>query len=131
VSGPPGFKDPPPPGGDKGKDKDKEYGEKREGEAKKLDEAQKKEEKAENQSVNQPEKPAPIGRKIIRTGEMEFETESFDKAVDTIDKLIDAIPNKGGFVATVNSDKLPNGKMRGSVVVRVRPEFLDKFLKDL
>ncbi|MBI2808631.1 MAG: DUF4349 domain-containing protein [Planctomycetes bacterium] len=69
------------------------------------------------------------GRKIIRTGEMEFETSSFDKAVDSINQLINNV--QGGFIATVNSDKLPNGKMRGSVVVRMPPEHLDKFLLDL
>ena len=38
---------------------------------------------------------------------------------------------KGGFVATVNSEKLPNGKVRGSVAVRVPPEHLDSFVLDL
>jgi hypothetical protein len=70
--------------------------------------------------------PAESGRKIIRTGEMEFEVESFDSAVDTVGKLA-----KGGFIATVNSDKLPNGKVRGSVVVRMPPQLLDKFILDL
>ncbi len=73
--------------------------------------------------------PENTGRKIIRTGEMEFETESFDKSVDAINGLINAV--QGGFIATVNSDKLPNGKMRGSVVVRMPPQHLDKFLFDL
>ena len=44
-------------------------------------------------------------------------------------KLVTA--TKGGFVATINSDKLANGKVRGSVVVRVPPEQLDKFILDL
>jgi len=73
---------------------------------------------------------APITpRKLIRSGEMEFEIESFDSAVATITKLVMAI--QGGFVATVNSEKLPNGKVRGSVVVRVPPEGLDTLVLDL
>jgi hypothetical protein len=79
------------------------------------------------------EKPAPesenITRKIIRTGELEFEIESFNGAVESVTKLTESV--KGGFRATVNSDKLANGKMRGSVVVRMPPQYVDKFLDDL
>ncbi len=79
--------------------------------------------------ANQP-KPDPTPRKIIiRSGDIEFEVESFDSAVATATKLVNAIPN--GFVATVNSEKLPNGKVRGSVVVRVPPEALDGLVLDL
>jgi hypothetical protein len=74
--------------------------------------------------------PTPVmTRKIIRSGEIEFEIESFDSAVATIIKLVNGI--QGGFVATVNSEKLPNGKVRGSVVVRVPPEGLDGLVLDL
>ncbi|HEY7159358.1 MAG TPA: DUF4349 domain-containing protein, partial [Gemmataceae bacterium] len=66
---------------------------------------------------------------IIRTGEIEYEVASFDAAVATIARLVKDI--KGGFVATVNSDKLANGKVRGSVVVLVPPENLDALLLDL
>ncbi len=69
------------------------------------------------------------GRKIIRTGEMDFETDSFDNSVTTINKLIFDV--KGGFIATINSDKLPNGKTKGSIIVRMPPQFLDKFIFDL
>lgn len=68
-------------------------------------------------------------RKIIRSGDMEFEVQSFDTAVASIIRLIG--DTSGGFVATVNSEKLPNGKVKGSVVVRVPPERLDGFLLDL
>src|SRR5207249_1503920 len=44
-------------------------------------------------------------------------------------RLVTAVP--GAFVATINSDKLPNGKVRGSMVVRMPPEKLDKFLLDV
>jgi hypothetical protein len=74
------------------------------------------------------EQPGP--RKIvIRTGEIEYEVQSFDAAVATITRLIKNI--KSGFIATVNSDKLANGKVRGSVVVRVPPENLDELILDL
>ena len=72
----------------------------------------------------QPEPPIETNRKIIRTGEMEFEIESFDKSVESITRLITAI--KEGFVATINSDKLANGKMRGTIVVRMPPQYLDQ-----
>jgi hypothetical protein len=82
----------------------------------------------------EPEKGDPLadkGRKIIRTGVMEFEIDSFDAAVDKVNALVDAIKLKGGFIATVNSEKLPNGKVLGSVVVRMPPQLLDKFILDL
>jgi hypothetical protein len=78
----------------------------------------------------EPKEPPPekTGRMIIRTGEMEFETDSFKDSVLKITKLV---KSKGGFVATVNSDKLPNGKMRGNIVVRMPPGSLDDFLIEL
>ena len=60
---------------------------------------------------------------------MEFEVDSFDNAVASIFRLISG--TKEGFVATVNSEKLANGKMRGSVVVRMPPERLDEFVLEL
>jgi hypothetical protein len=72
----------------------------------------------------------PAPRKIvIRTGEVEYEVASFDAAVATITRLVK--PIKGGFIATVNSDKLANGKVRGSVVLRVPPENLDDLILEL
>jgi hypothetical protein len=38
---------------------------------------------------------------------------------------------KGAFVATINSDKLANGKVRGTIVVRMPPEQLDQFILNL
>jgi Domain of unknown function (DUF4349)/Putative zinc-finger len=72
--------------------------------------------------------PAPQ-RKVIRSGDVEFEVESFDSAVATVTKLVTGI--NGAFVATVNSEKLPNGKVRGAMVVRVPPEHLDSLVLDL
>jgi hypothetical protein len=69
-----------------------------------------------------------MSRKLIRSGEMEFEIDSFDGAVGTLTKV--AIEEQG-FIATVNSEKLQNGKVRGVVVVRVPPEHLDTLLLKL
>jgi hypothetical protein len=80
------------------------------------------------QKPQQPQQPEPPQRKVIRTGEVEYEIESFDSAVVTITKLVD---EEAGYVATVNSDKLPNGKVRGVVVLRVPPERLDTLLLKL
>src|SRR5208337_3369713 len=66
---------------------------------------------------------------VIRSGEIEFEIQSFDGAVAAVTRLVADI--KGGYVDTVNSEKLPNGKVRGAVVVRVPPEALDNLLLDL
>ena len=89
----------------------------------KTDAAQKKEQ-------GEPEPPLDaLSRKIIRTGEIEFEVDGFDAAVVGITRLIGGVP--GGFVLTVNSDKLPNGKVKGSIVLRLPPDKLDKFLMDV
>jgi len=69
-----------------------------------------------------------MSRKIIRSGEMEFEIDGFDIAVGTVTKI--AIEEQG-YIATVNSEKLPSGKVRGTVVVRVPPDNLDRLLLKL
>ncbi len=73
--------------------------------------------------------PEPLRRIILRSGDMEFEIESFDAATATVTKLVLGI--KGAFVATVNSDKLPNGKVKGSITLRVPPDQLDGLVLDL
>ncbi len=80
-------------------------------------------------SAEQPAQPPPSSRKIIRSGDIEFEIDSFDDSVSLIMRLVTA--TRGGFIATINSDKLANGKVKGSIVVRVPPEQLDKFVLDL
>ncbi len=87
-----------------------------------------------NTAAGQPADPVPpaaVGpRKVIlRSGDIEFEIESFDSAVAAVTKLVTAID--GAFVATVNSEKLPNGKVKGSVAVRVPPDKLDGLVLDL
>ena len=70
-----------------------------------------------------------IRKIIIRSGDIEFEVDSFDASVAAIFRLIGK--TKDAFVATVNSEKLANGKMRGNVVVRMPPERLDDFVLEL
>lgn len=71
--------------------------------------------------------PAPK-RYVIRSGDIEFEVESFDGAVARIQQIV---AEDRGFVATVNSEKLPNGKVRGTVVIRALPETLDALILKL
>jgi hypothetical protein len=68
------------------------------------------------------------GRKVIRNGEMTFEIDSYDSTVVQITKIA---AEEGGFVATTESEKLPNGKVKGSVVVRVPPDRLDTLVLKL
>jgi hypothetical protein len=123
--------------GEDGKSNDKSTGQdKGSGEAKSKGDGNKKESPPEKKpndggiqkSPEQVQQPTP--RKIIiRSGELEFEVDSFDTSLTAIMKLVTA--SKGGFVATINSDKLANGKVRGSIVVRMPPDKLDQFILDL
>jgi hypothetical protein len=67
-------------------------------------------------------------RKIIRTGTMEFDVDRFDTAQMQITKITLEL---GGFVGATDSTKLPNGKVRGSISVRVPPERLDVLVQSL
>jgi len=100
------------------------------GEKKGSEVAQNKPAETKSPAQVQAESPPPsVQRRIIRTGEIEFEVKSFDDAVASISSFVRA--TKGGFIATINSDKLPNGKVRGSVVIRVPPEELDDLVLNL
>jgi hypothetical protein len=79
-------------------------------------------------AVQQTPQPAMAQRKIIRNGEMEFEVDSFDTSFLQISKIV---TEEGGFVSSTNSEKLNNGKVRGTVVVRVPPERLDTLVLKL
>ncbi|MBI3823787.1 MAG: DUF4349 domain-containing protein, partial [Planctomycetes bacterium] len=123
-----------PDGKEKGQSKDPE------GDNKPGDKAPKGSETPKSDPKPKVEEPIDAGRKIIRTGEMEFEVEKFDDARNIIIAILkgDKKDGKviyagvpGGFVATSNSDQLPNGKMRGSIVVRMPPQHLDEFIRDL
>ncbi len=66
--------------------------------------------------------------KIIRNGTIEFEVLSFDDAYRRITTIAAA---ERGFVASTSSQKLANGHVRGTIVVRVPPDNVDDFLKSL
>ncbi len=78
--------------------------------------------------VGQAEEPPAVQRKIIRSGDVEFEIESFDGAVARVTQIA---AEEQGYVGTVNSEKLPNGKVKGTIVVRVPPDRLDTLLLKL
>ena len=46
----------------------------------------------------------------------------------TITKIV---AEEGGYIATTNSDKLPNGKVKGTIVVRIPPDHLDTLVMKL
>src|SRR5262249_14845901 len=129
------------PKGDKGEDGksgDKDQGASKEGGGQGKEDGNKKEskepngdKKPEETGIKKPDQiQQPTPRKIIiRSGELEFEINSFDDSLTAIMKLVTG--TKGGFVATINSDKLANGKVRGTIVVRIPPEQLDQFILDL
>jgi hypothetical protein len=82
-----------------------------------------------NKAPDQSPAVAQTKRIVVRSGDIEFEIESFDSALATVTQL--TLKIKGAFVGTVNSDKLPNGKVKGSIVVRTPPESLDSLVLDL
>jgi anti-sigma factor RsiW len=74
------------------------------------------------------ETPAPelANRKLIRNATVELEIVSFD---DAVQKITAFAKEERGYVATTDSQKQANGKLRGEVVVKVLPENLDRFLQ--
>jgi anti-sigma factor RsiW len=67
-----------------------------------------------------------VNRKLIRNATAELEIVSFDDAVQKISAFVN---EERGYVATTNSQKQANGKLRGQVVVKVLPENLARFLQ--
>jgi hypothetical protein len=59
---------------------------------------------------------------------LEFEIDSFDNAVVTVSKIV---REEGGFIATTTSEKLPNGKVKGAIMLRVPPDHLDTLVLKL
>jgi anti-sigma factor RsiW len=72
--------------------------------------------------------PALANRKLIRNANVELEIANFDNAVQ---KITGFANEERGYVATSNSEKQANGKLRGTVVVKVVPENLDRFLQKI
>src|ERR1044071_3114257 len=67
-------------------------------------------------------------RKLIRNANVELEIISFDEAVQ---KITAFAKEERGYLATSNSEKQANGKLRGEVVVKVLPDNLDRFLQKI
>jgi anti-sigma factor RsiW len=72
--------------------------------------------------------PALANRKLIRNTTVELEIVSFDNALQ---KIAAFASEEHGYVATTDSEKQANGKLRGQVVVKILPENLDRFLQKL
>ena len=66
--------------------------------------------------------------KLIRNAQLDLEVKSFQPAIDEIGALT---KTAGGYVDSSNSQKGGNGKLQGTVVVKVLPQNLDSFLLKL
>ena len=67
-------------------------------------------------------------RKLIRNATVDLEVANFDNAVQKITTFAN---EERGYVATTDSEKQANGKLKGQVVVKVLPENLDRFLQKI
>ena len=80
--------------------------------------------------VESPAVPVPVtpadSRKLIRNAQLDLQVVNYEAAVQRLTALA---AEEHGFVATQNSAKLPNGKLQGTVVIKVLPENLDRFLQ--
>src|SRR6266513_444822 len=85
---------------------------------------------AEEAAPKPGETPAPevANRKLIRNATVELEIVSFD---DAVQKITAFATEDHGYVATTNSQKQANGKLRGQVIVKILPENLDRFLQKI
>jgi hypothetical protein len=71
---------------------------------------------------------APDTRKLIRDAQLDLEVKSYQKTVDAITELG---RGAGGYLDSSNSQRGGNGKLQGTVVVKVLPENLDSVLLKL
>ncbi|HEY2124738.1 MAG TPA: DUF4349 domain-containing protein, partial [Chthoniobacterales bacterium] len=67
-------------------------------------------------------------RKLVRNAQVELEVAKFDEALQ---KITVFASEDRGYIATTNSEKQANGKLRGQIIVKVLPENLDRFLGKL
>jgi anti-sigma factor RsiW len=74
-----------------------------------------------------PATPEPT-RKLVRNASLDLEVKSFQSTVDTLTALVNA---GGGYVDSSTSQRGGNGKLQGTIVVKVLPEKLDAFLLKL
>lgn len=74
--------------------------------------------------------PTPVqdNRKIIRTGDVSLEVESYEA---TYTKLSEYINGDKGQISNASTQKLANGKIRATVTIRVLPERFEAFLAKL
>ena len=79
----------------------------------------------EGQIAAAPASPAD-SRKLIRNAQLDLEVLNYEAALP---RLTSFASEEKGFVATQSSAKLPNGKLQGTVVVKVVPENLESFLQ--
>src|SRR5207247_2571947 len=86
--------------------------------------------RAEQAEAKPGETPAPAqaNRKLIRNATVQLEIVSFDDAVQKITALAN---EERGCIETTSSEKQANGKVRGTVIVKVLPENLDRFLQKI
>ena len=77
----------------------------------------------------QPATPPTVdARKLIRNAALDFEVASFESALDTVGKVAG---EEQGYILTQNSEKGANGKLQGTIIVKVLPGNLDRFLLKL
>jgi hypothetical protein len=69
-----------------------------------------------------------LNRKLIRNAQLDLEVKNYQEAVDQITALTKA---SGGYVDTSNSQRGGNGKLQGTMVVKILPQNLDDFLLKL
>jgi glycine cleavage system regulatory protein len=67
-------------------------------------------------------------RKIIRTGDVTLEVESYDAAYTKLSELVTA---EKGQIANANTQKMANGKIRATVTIRVAPERFEAVIAKL
>jgi hypothetical protein len=79
-------------------------------------------------ATNSSHAPIQANQKLIRNANVELEIVSFDESLQKITAFAN---EERGYVATTNSEKQANGKLRGTVVVKVAPENLDRFLQKI
>ena len=70
----------------------------------------------------------PSTLKLIRNAQLDLEVKEYQPASDAITALV---KEGGGYVDTSNSQKGGNGKLQGTMVVKLLPEDLDGFLAKL
>ena len=67
-------------------------------------------------------------RKLVRNASADLEVGSFDVAVDAVSGLA---ASNGGFLSTRESTRSDNGKVSGTLICKLLPDHLDRFLAAL